>query len=69
MRSIKSISLLAAAAGTLASVILATTALGEPLGTAFTYQGELRALPANTVVTGTATVKFRLYRHFPGQGR
>ncbi len=69
MRSIKSISLLAAAAGTLASVILATTALGEPLGTAFTYQGELRALPANTVVTGTATVKFRLYDAVSGGNR
>ncbi len=69
MRSTKSISLLAAVAGTLASVLLAPSALGEPLGTAFTYQGELRALPANTVVTGTATVKFRLYDAATGGNR
>jgi hypothetical protein len=32
-----------------------------PLGTAFSYQGELRSLPDNAVLTGTATLKFRLY--------
>lgn len=69
MRSIKPITLLAAAAGTLATVLFASPALAEPLGTAFTYQGELRSLPANTVVTGTATVKFRLYDAVTGGTR
>ena len=49
---------LAAIAG--AALALATQALAQgPVGTAFTYQGELRS--AGNPVTGTADLQFRLY--------
>lgn len=63
-RTVSSI-LLAAIAGSVLS-IAPSIARAEPLGTAFSYQGELRALPGNTVINGPATIRFRLFDALTG---